>query len=107
MFYDNKRYFQSGGAKPSFAQWFVQLDITTWVSNETLSNVNFSCKNKETGDDVTNTVLDPVKCTYTGNILKPFIRAGENLMEYRTTIEVETAEGSKESFYIDHDIYDG
>ena len=105
--YDNKRYFQIDLAKPTFAQWFAELDISQWVGQETLQTVNFSAKEKETGDDVSTVVLDQGKCTYATNVLKPFIQAGEDKTDYRITIQVETTEGSKESFFIDFDVANG
>lgn len=105
--YDNKRYFQISLSKPTYAQWFVELDISQWVGSETLDTVNFSAKEKETGSDVSTVILDDVKCTYANNILKPFIRAGTDKIDYRITIECGTQEGSKEVFYIDFDVANG
>jgi len=106
--YDDERYFQIGKSKPSYSQFFAQLDISSWVGTETLNSVNFTAKNKETGSDESSTILDVIKCTYTvGNILKPYIRAGVHNQEYRIKIKVVTAEESQEVFYIDFDVFDG
>ena len=105
--YDNKRYFQISSSKPSYAQWFIQLSIATWVGTETIKTVNFSAKNKDDDVDASDVVLDSVKNTYSGTTLKPFVRAGVDLNEYRVVIQVETNEGSKEEFYIDFDVANG
>jgi len=107
MFYDNKRYFQIDVSKPTFAQWFAELNISQWVGAETLSVVNFKAKERESGTDVSTVVLDQVKCTYATNILKPFIQAGVEKTDYRISIECSTSEGSKEVFYIDFDVANG
>ena len=107
MFYDNKRYFQIEVSKPTFAQWFAELDISQWVGQETLQTVNFKAKDRETGSDVSSVVLDQGKCTYATNVLKPFLQAGVDKTDYRISIECETQEGSKEVFYIDFDVANG
>ena len=106
-FYDNKRYFGILSNKPIFAQWFIQLNIASWLSTETILSVNFTAKTMPDEQDVTDTVLDVVKCTYSGSVLKPFINAGVENVSYRIIIKVVTVEESQEEFYIDFTVKSG
>lgn len=106
--YDEKRYFELSEPKPAFSKFFATLDISNWLETENISQVNFSAKERdEDGGDVSSTVLDPAKNTYTGALLKPYIQAGEEDKRYRATITVQTVEQSYEVFYIDWRIKSG
>ena len=96
-----KRMFEISDSKPLLAQWHVSVDITDWLSTDTISNVDFTAKILSTGADATATVLDAVKSIWQGAVLKPYIKAGSSGVTYRIKMIVTTALGDKEVFWLD------
>jgi hypothetical protein len=79
--------------KHSWEKFFVDLDISSWLGTETISQVNFTAKDSA-GTDVTATFLDAVKCTYSGSVLKPYIQAGSDGARYYVIMKVTTNQQS-------------
>ena len=96
-----KRTFQIPEYKPSYAKWFVKLDVSAWLEDETIDEVTLSAKKLSDGSDVSTTVLDTTKTVVLGSEIKPFIQNGTSGEEYRLTVKVDTEEGSSDEFYID------
>lgn len=96
------REFIIDDPKPSYAQWFAEIDLSAWLGSEVVDSVSFSAKRIDDGVDVSSTLLDSAKNTYTSTTLKPFIRGGESGSKYLVTIKVttNTSEAVKEEFYI-------
>jgi len=101
-----KRVFKIADYKPSYAQWFVKLDLSAWLEDETIDEVTLTAKKTSDGSDVSTTVLDTSKTVLLGAIVKPFIKAGDSGQEYRLTVQVDTVEGSSDEFYIDWKVLD-
>lgn len=103
-----KRLWELDGMKPTTAQFFLTLDLTQWLGTESITGVTFTAKNADTGEVVTTTVIDTTKCTYTGALVKPFIRAGASGNTYVVKMEVTTnsTPETKDSFYIQFSVQD-
>ena len=101
---EGKRLFNLPESKPVFSQWFVSIDISEWLETETIQTVAFSALREGPGEDATSVILDPAKCTYSGSVLKPFIRGGVIGATYLIEIRVTTNAGSKEVWCLRVDI---
>ena len=99
--------FQLPLLKPSYARWFIDIDISNWIGTETIQTVNFSAK-EEGGEDggATSTVLDVAKCTRSDNVLKPYIMGGESGKRYHVIMQVVTAEESRDEFALTFKVND-
>lgn len=99
MIIQGKRDFVLNDPKPSFAQWFVIVDISEWLgSTETIQSVTYTARCVENGDDVSSTVLDATKNTYdnTNGHVKPFIQGGTPGYSYLVEMQVTTDQGSRD-----------
>ena len=76
--------------KPSYAQWFIEVDLSVWLGSETIDSVDFKAKQISDGLDVSNVVLDATKSAFTGTVLKPFIRGGVSGRSYIAIMKVIT-----------------
>ena len=91
FYYDNP--------KAIFDEEFVEVDIATWLSTETISSVSFTAVDSD-GVDATATVLNVGASTYSGSVLQPFIKGGVNLERYTVVCQVTTSGGSKQEYRI-------
>ena len=82
------------------------VDITDFLGSENINTVAFTAVREGTGENVSTTVLDQAKCTHTGGLVKPFIRAGQPGATYLVEMRVETVEGTKEVFWVRFDVAD-
>ena len=80
-------------------QFFVSIDIATWLGTDTISSCAFTAVD-ENDVDATATVLDGAKCTYSGTLLKPYIKGGANGVLYVAAIEVSTTAGDKKTWFV-------
>jgi hypothetical protein len=101
---EGKRLFNLTEEKPAFSQWFVTVDITDFLGDETIQGVVFTAIREGTGENVSDVVLDQLKCTYTGGYLRPFIRGGQPGATYLVEMRVTTIEGTQEVFWIRFDV---
>jgi hypothetical protein len=101
-----KRTFYLPERKPPFAAWFATVDITDWLGSETIQTATFTASRKDTGADVTTTVIDTTKCTTVGSILKIWIMAGTTGIDYKVLISVTTTAGAKEQFAVHFGVED-
>jgi len=85
--------------KGSWEKWFIDIDISSWLSTETISAVAFVAKD-ENGTTVTETLLDAVKCTYSGSTIRPYVQGGTDGITYFIICHVTTAEGSYGEFIV-------
>lgn len=53
----------------------VAIDIASWLGTETISTVTYSAFDED-GVDVTSILLDSNKHTFSGSVIKPWVRAG-------------------------------
>ena len=103
---EGKRMFNLPEEKPAYAQWFVVVDITDFLGDETINTVEYSAVKESTGEDASSIVLDQVKCTFTGAYIKPFIRAGTPGETYLVELRMETVEGTRDVFWVRFDVID-
>ena len=103
---EGKRMFNLPEEKPAYAQWFTTVDITDFLGDETINTVVFTAIDEDTGVDASATVLDQIKCTFTGAYIKPFIRAGTPGHTYLVEMRMETVEGTRDVFWIRFDVID-
>lgn len=75
--------------KASWEKFFVEVDASAWLGAETISNVAFSAKDAA-GTDVSATLLDAVKNTYTTTLIKPYVRGGTSGTRYYVIMRVST-----------------
>ena len=100
-----QRLWELDGYKSSSDGFFVTLDISQWLSTETVSSVVFTAKDLSDNSDVTSTVLDSGKNTYTAaGVIKPWIKAGTNGHTYLVKMVVTTNATQIETFYIQFEV---
>lgn len=104
-----KRTFEIPDYKPSYAKWYVKLDVSAWLGDETISSVTVTAKNKTTGVDEstgTTSIIDTSKTTISGSVVKPFIQNGTSGEQYKMTVKLLTTEGSADEFYVEWKVLD-
>jgi len=100
-----KRLFTIQDKKPSYAKWFVGIDISSWLGSNTISNASFSAKDLATG--VSAEVVDAAKSTFSSSEILPYIKSGTTGHKYRVTMQVEASDGdSFDEFYLDFKVKD-
>lgn len=86
--------------KASWEKFFAEIDAAAWLGSETISSVAFSAKD-EAGVDVTATLLDAVKNTYTATLIKPYIRGGTSGKRYYIIMHVDTTFDNHREYVIE------
>lgn len=101
MIYEGIRHFEIPDSKPVFAAWLVEIDISEFLGDDTISNVDWTAATED-GTDATSDVLTVGSCEYDNDngLLKPFIKAGTAGETYICTMQVTTTEGSQEEYYL-------
>ena len=102
------RRFVLSEAKPSFSEFYVEIDLTDWLNGEQIAGVVFTAQDRSDGSDVTSDVLNTDNCTYTTVKVYPFIKGGETTKIYVVTMQV-TSNGvpaSKDEFYLEFTVND-
>ena len=99
MIYEGLRDFELPDSKPVFSASLVEIDISTWLGTDTISDIDWTAET-EAGVDATSIVLTAGSCVYdnTLGLIKPFIKAGASGTTYICTMQVTTTGGSKEVF---------
>lgn len=62
---------------------FVEIDISVWLGTDTIKSVAYTATDAKTGEDATSAVLDTGLCTFSGKIIKPYIKGGTNKKSYK------------------------
>jgi hypothetical protein len=75
--------------KASWEKFFAEIDASAWLGSETISSVAFTAKDSS-GTDVSATLLDAVKNTYTTTLIKPYIKGGTSGNRYYIIMHVDT-----------------
>jgi len=101
MIYEGLRHFEIPDAKPIFAAWLAEVDISEFLEDDTIDSVEWTAATED-GTDATGTVLTVDSCTYDNDdgLLKPWIKAGTSGETYICTMQVTTDGGSQEEFYL-------
>ena len=101
MIYEGLRHFEIPDAKPAFAAWLVEIDISEFLEDDSISTVGWTAA-KEDGTDTTADVITVGSCTYDNDdgLLKPWIKAGTSGETYICTMQVTTTNGSQEEYYL-------
>jgi len=99
MIYEGLRDFEYPDSKPVFTAGLVEIDISTWLGDDTISSVGWTAAT-EAGDDATATVLTVGSCDYDNDLglIKPYIKAGTSGETYICTMQVTTTGGDQEVF---------
>jgi len=99
MIYEGLRDFELPDSKPVFSASLVEIDISTWLGTDTISNIDWTAAT-EAGVDATATVLTALSCAYDNDdgTISPFIKAGTSGETYICTMQVTTTGGSQEVF---------
>lgn len=99
---ESKRLFEIPDSKPSTAQWFVDVDINSWLGSENISNVVFTATREDNNGNATSIVLDANKCTWNNDagLLRPFIRGGNNGISYLVKMDVTTTDNAQDTFWV-------
>ena len=101
MIYEGIRHFEIPDSKPIFAAWLAEIDISEFLGDDTISNVDWTAATED-GTDATAAVLTAGSCTYDNDngLIQPWIKAGTSGETYIATGQVTTAEGYQEEFYL-------
>ena len=99
MITEGARDFNIPDAKPVFSAWPCSVDISGWLSGDTISAMDVSAVTAD-GANATATVLDSEKHTYTTTSIIPWIKAGAPETDYIVTVKVTASGGAKELFTI-------
>jgi hypothetical protein len=83
-------HFTLPHAKEVEEKYFVTIDIASWLQGEAISTVAFTAIKISDNSDASTDILDAGKCTYSGSILKPYIKAGVGDERYYVKMKVTT-----------------
>lgn len=86
--------------KSSWEKYFVEVDASAWLGEETIVAVSFAAKDAA-GNGVTDTLLDPAKNTYSASTIKPYIQGGVSGTRYYVLLRVESSGGNFREFVIE------
>ena len=101
MIYEGTRHFEVPDSKPIFAAWLAEIDISEFLGDDTIDDVDFAAATED-GTDATYDVLTAELCAYDNDegLIKPYIKAGTSGETYICTMQVTTDGGSQEEFYL-------
>lgn len=101
MIYEGLRHFEIPDSKPAFSEWPAEIDISEFLEDSTISDVDWSAATED-GTDATSSVLTEGSCSYdnTNGLLKPYIKAGTSGETYICTMEVTTSDSYQEVWYL-------
>ncbi|MCU0589849.1 MAG: hypothetical protein MUC33_01295 [Desulfobacterales bacterium] len=91
--------------KASWEKFFVEIDAAAWLGSETISNVTFSAKDAA-GTDVSATLLDAAKNTFTTTLIKPYVRGGTSGTRYYVIMRVSTNGDNHREYVIELLVHD-
>lgn len=99
MIYEGLRDFELPDSKPVFSKGPVEIDISTWLGDDTIASVGWAAAT-EAGVDATSDVLTVGSCSYDNDLglIKPYIKAGTSGETYICTMQVTTTGGDQEVF---------
>jgi len=86
--------------KPPYDEWFVTIDLSTWLDDDTISAVAYTAVKDSDDSDATAAVLDAGENTNTTTLLKPYIKGGAAGENYTVVCRVDTANGDHGEWYI-------
>jgi hypothetical protein len=86
--------------KPAWAKFALSVDISRWLGDDTIANVDYSAMCETTGLDATSEVLDPAQNNFVGPIISPFVLGGQPGNTYLIRLRVTSALGSRDEWYI-------
>ena len=86
--------------KPPYDEWYVSVDLSTWLGNDTISSVAYTAKKDSDESDATADVIDAGSSTNTNTVLQPYIKGGEDGENYTVICKVTTANSDHGEFYI-------
>jgi len=89
-FADTKFFVLDNSKSPDDA-FAVEIDISEWLGEDTISAVSFSASGA---------VLDGDKNTYTDTIIRPYLKNGIDGLNYIIAMKVTTTAGDVGSFYL-------
>lgn len=85
--------------KHSWEQFYIDINIASWLGTETIANVDFVAQDQYENPETAN-LLDAVKSTFSGTVVKPFIKAGTVGEYYWIFCKVTTNQSSKGVFIL-------
>ncbi len=84
--------------KSSWEKYYVEIDCSAWLGAEKIVGASFAARD-ETGADVSATLIDAIKSTYTDTTVKIYVRGGTGGKRYTLTARVST-DGDNHREYI-------
>ena len=92
--------FKLAEPKSAWEKWFVEVDVAKWLGEETIASVEFLAKS-DSGEDVTATLLDAAKNTWSGSLVKPYVRAGTSGNRYFILLRVTSSGQNYREFVVE------
>ena len=92
--------FKLAEPKDPWEKWFVEVDIAKFLGAETIAAVEFLAKDAA-GNDVTATLLDAAKNTWSGSLVKPYVQGGEHGSIYFILLRVTTSGQNYRTFVLE------
>lgn len=86
--------------KASWEKYFAEVDASVWLGSESISSVAFSAKDEQ-GTDVSATLLNAAKNTYTNTLVKPYIQGGTSGKRYWVIMRVDSSGDNHREFVIE------
>ena len=96
-----KRHFVYTEPKPVESEWYVPIDISSWLDSATISNVDYSAICIDTRADALAVVTDVAKNSFSNDMgcIMPFIRGDRPGKKYQVKAVVTDSDAQKETFY--------
>ena len=69
----------------------VDIDISTWLENDTIKSVTYTAKNRR-GSDVTSSIINSGLSSFSGHHIRPYIQGGVDKESYKVLALVECNE---------------
>jgi len=85
--------------KTTWEKYYIDIDISTWLDEETISDVTFKAYDED-GVDVSTTILDSNKCTYSGSIVRIYVQNGTDGEGYYVICKVQSSGNNYKEYMV-------
>jgi len=85
--------------KTTWEKYYIDLDISAWLDDETISALTFEAEDED-GNDVKTTFLDQTKCTHSGSTVRIYVQGGTSGKGYFVTCKVQSSGNNYKEYLV-------